>query len=38
MSDKFIKYALPLIAGETDLPKEDGLPRFVNLKKVLVKK
>jgi len=38
MSDKFIKYALPLIEGETDLPKEDGLPRFVNLKKVLVKK
>jgi 6-phosphofructokinase 1 len=38
MSEKFIKYALPLIEGETDLPKEDGLPRFVNLKKVLVKK
>ncbi|MBO7254139.1 MAG: diphosphate--fructose-6-phosphate 1-phosphotransferase, partial [Clostridia bacterium] len=38
MSDKFIKYALPLIEGETELPKEDGLPRFVNLKKVLVKK
>jgi 6-phosphofructokinase 1 len=38
MSEKFIKYALPLIEGETDLPKEDGLPRFVNLKKVLVDK
>ena len=32
---KFIDYALPLIQGETDLCKiEDGLPRFVRLKKV----
>jgi 6-phosphofructokinase 1 len=30
----FIDYALPLIQGETDLCKEDGLPRFVKLKKV----
>ncbi len=30
----FIDYALPLIQGETDLLKEDGLPRFVKLKKV----
>ncbi|MBE6961037.1 MAG: 6-phosphofructokinase [Ruminococcaceae bacterium] len=33
----FIDYVLPLIQGETDLPKEDGLPRFAKLKKVLVK-
>ena len=30
----FIDYALPLIQGETQLPKENGLPRFVHLKKV----
>ena len=35
MNEKFVEYALPLIQGETDLPKEDGLPRFVRLKKVL---
>ena len=34
LNDKFIKYALPLIQGETEMTKEDGLPRFVNLKKV----
>ena len=30
----FIDYALPLIQGQTDLAFEDGLPRFVKLKKV----
>ena len=30
----FIDYALPLIQGETHLTKENGLPRFVHLKKV----
>ena len=30
----FIDYALPLIQGETQLPKVNGLPRFVHLKKV----
>ncbi len=30
----FIDYALPLIQGQTKLPMEDGLPRFVHLKKV----
>ncbi len=30
----FIDYALPLIQGETQLKKENGLPRFVHLKKV----
>ena len=34
MNEKFIEYALPLIQGETKLAKEDGLPRFVHLKKV----
>ncbi len=33
----FIDYVLPLIQGETELPKEDGLPRFAKLKKILVK-
>ncbi|MBQ0109707.1 MAG: 6-phosphofructokinase, partial [Clostridiales bacterium] len=37
LNEKFVEYALPLIQGETDLPKEDGLPRFVKLKKVLAK-
>ncbi len=30
----FVKYALPLIQGESNSPKEDGLPRFAKLKKV----
>ena len=30
----FIDYALPLIQGQTDLVFEDGLPRFVKLRKV----
>ncbi len=34
MNQAFIDYAMPLIQGETELPKENGLPRFVNLKKV----
>lgn len=34
LNEKFIEYALPLIQGETDMKKEDGLPRFVRLKKV----
>ena len=33
----FIDYALPLIQGEPNLPKQDSLPRFVKLKKVLAK-
>ena len=31
----FIDYALPLIQGEPDRPKENALPRFARLKKVL---
>ena len=34
---EFVDYALPLIQGETKLPKEDSLPRFAKLKKVLAK-
>jgi 6-phosphofructokinase 1 len=33
----FIDYVLPLIQGEPNLPKQDSLPRFAKLKKVLVK-
>ena len=33
----FIDYALPLIQGETRMRKENGLPRFAKLKKVLAK-
>ena len=38
ISDEFVKYALPLIQGEPDMLKEDGLPRFAKLKKILVEK
>lgn len=38
VTDDFVKYALPLIAGESSSPKEDGLPRFARLKKVLATK
>lgn len=34
---EFYDYVLPLIQGETELVKEDGLPRFANLKKIKVK-
>lgn len=37
LTEEFIKYALPLIQGETKLPKENGLPRFAKLKKVVAK-
>ena len=37
LTDDFIAYALPLIQGETQLPYENGLPRFARLKKVLAK-
>ncbi|NLI58161.1 MAG: 6-phosphofructokinase [Clostridium sp.] len=38
VTEDFIKYALPLIQGESSPPLEDGLPRFAKLKKVLAKK
>jgi 6-phosphofructokinase len=34
VSDDYIKYALPLIKGESRPPIEDGLPRFAKLKKI----
>lgn len=34
----FIDYALPLIQGESQVPMEDGLPRFAILKKVCASK
>ena len=37
VTEDFVKYALPLIQGETKLEKEDGLPRFARLKKVFAK-
>ena len=33
----FIDYVLPLVQGEPKLPKQDSLPRFAKLKKVLAK-
>ena len=35
LTQDFIDYALPLIQGDTNLPFEEGLPRFAKLKKVL---
>ncbi|MGM9649450.1 MAG: 6-phosphofructokinase [Butyricicoccaceae bacterium] len=35
VSQAFIDYALPLIQGETQMVKENGLPRFANLKKIV---
>ena len=37
VTDAFIDYALPLIQGEIQIKKENSLPRFVRLKKVLAK-
>ena len=34
LTEDYIKYALPLIQGETQMVKEDSLPRFTRLKKV----
>ena len=38
VTEDLIRYALPLIQGEAQQPKEMGLPRFARLKKVLVEK
>ena len=35
VSQAFIDYALPLIQGETNMPKENGLPRFAKLAKIV---
>lgn len=34
VNEKFIEYALPLVAEASNPPTEDGLPRFARLKKV----
>ncbi|NLG24410.1 MAG: 6-phosphofructokinase [Clostridiales bacterium] len=34
VTSEFVDYAMPLIQGQTELTIEDGLPRFVKLKKV----
>ncbi len=38
LTSEFIDYALPLIQGDSEVPFEEGLPRFAKLKKVAVKK
>ena len=38
LSEEYVKYALPLIQGDSKAPLEDGLPRFAKLKKVFVNK
>ena len=37
VNKEFIDYILPLIQGETELPKVNGLPRFAQLKKIIVR-
>ena len=37
VTDAYIEYALPLIQGEIQIKKENSLPRFVHLKKVVAK-
>jgi len=37
-NEKFIEYARPLIEGETKVPTEGGLPKYVVLEKSLVEK
>ena len=37
LTEDYVKYALPLIQGDSKAPLEDGLPRFAKLKKVGVK-
>ena len=37
LEHEFIDYALPLIQGELNIPKEHSLPRYARLKKVLAK-
>lgn len=34
LTNDYVKYALPLIQGDSKAPLEDGLPRFAKLKKV----
>ena len=34
MNYNFIKYALPLIQGEVEVPFENGMPQYIELKKI----
>ena len=38
MDYNFIKYALPLIQGEVEVPFENGVPQYIELKKIHVDK
>jgi 6-phosphofructokinase 1 len=38
MTQEFYDYALPLIQGEANPPKENSLPRFAHLKKIYASK
>ncbi|MFA7672384.1 MAG: 6-phosphofructokinase [Clostridia bacterium] len=38
LKKEFVDYALPLIQGPSNMPLEDGLPKFAKLNKVLVNK
>ena len=37
LTHEFIDYVLPLIQGEPEIPREESLPRYAKLKKVLAK-
>jgi ATP-dependent phosphofructokinase / diphosphate-dependent phosphofructokinase len=37
-NEKFVEYARPLVEGEVQVPVENGLPKYVTLKKVRVEK
>ena len=37
LKKEFVDYCLPLIQGEPDLPRENSLPRYAKLKKILAK-
>ena len=36
IKSNYVDYVLPLLEGQTELKYEHGLPRFANLKKVLI--
>ena len=36
MNYNFIKYALPLIQGEVEVPFDNGMPQYIDLKKIKV--
>lgn len=38
MNYNFVKYALPLIQGEVEVPFENGMPQYVELKKIKVER